>query len=285
MNTQDNLKIVAQAIDDFICDDISSAGLEKAIAKYGYEPTYFMKLFKSKTGLTPSQFVRYKKMRQARDFLLEGYSTLDAAYAAGLSGQGRLHELFVTYEAASPGMVGKRGLGLIITYGTHPTSIGEVLIGTTDKGLCWLGFSMKENRNASYFKMIKHWPNADFQENFEKTKPYAEKLQDVLSGKSEKGALCLDLHGTNFQVQVWQALLRIPLGTTVSYQAIAKAIGNPKASRAVGGAVGANPIAWIIPCHRVIQVSGLVENYASGTDRKCALLGFESIQSNQTRDL
>ncbi len=224
-------------------------------------------------------------MRQARDFLLEGYSTLDAAYAAGLSGQGRLHELFVTYEAASPGMVKNKGQGLTIYYGIHPTSIGDVFIGITDKGLCWLGFSMRGNRNASYQKMEKHWKYADFQEDKNKTKSYAEKVQDMLSGKRSKSSLRLDLHGTNFQIQVWQALLRIPLGTTVNYQAIAKAVGNPKASRAVGSAVGANPISWIIPCHRVIQASGLVENYASGTDRKCALLGFESTRSNQTKGL
>ncbi len=278
MSTQENLKIVAKAIDDFICDDVEHENLETRVRQYGYEPTYFTKLFKEKTGLTPSQFLRYKKMRQARDFLLEGYSTLDAAYAAGLSGQGRLHELFVTYEAASPGTVKKKGQGLTITYGTHPTSIGEVLIGVTDNGLCWLGFSMKENRIASYQKMEKHWRNADFQKNNDLTKPFAKKVQDMLIGKGDKSSLRLDLHGTNFQIQVWQALLKIPLGSTLNYQAIAKAIGNPKASRAVGSAVGANPIAWIIPCHRVIQASGLVENYASGTDRKCALLGFESVK-------
>lgn len=262
--------LIARAIEDIVLE----RGLD--IASYGLQEDYFVRLFKQRTGITPAQLKRYVSLRQAQDFLLKGYTTLEAAYAAGLSGQGRLHEGLVTYEAAAPGELKSRGKGVTIAYGRHATSFGYVDIARTDKGVCWIGFAMKERPQASLEKMLEKWPNATFQENITATKDDAHRLDHLFKNKRDGTPLKLHLFGTNFQIKVWEALLRIPAGGTVSYGAIAENLGNAKASRAVGGAVGANPISWVIPCHRVIQASGIVENYASGTERKCALLALEN---------
>jgi AraC family transcriptional regulator of adaptative response/methylated-DNA-[protein]-cysteine methyltransferase len=286
-NFQEN--IVAQAIDYLAAIKGEYPDLDALAQKFGYEPTHFQKLFQEKVGISPKRMTQYMTFKRARDFLLEGYPTLEAAHQAGLSGNGRLHDLFVSCEAATPGMVQRRGEGIVIEYGYHPSPLGEILIGQTGAGLCWLGFVVDGTRAVPFERMRAHWPKAELKENATGTAPAAEHILAIWSGKGdEKKKLRLYLHGTNFQIQVWQALLKIPTGGVVSYQDVADALGVPKACRAVGSAVGGNPISLLIPCHRVIQKSGIVENYGWGTPRKKILLGLEAehqVLSLQGEDL
>lgn len=266
---------IAQAIDYLVAHYQDQPELEELAARFGYEPTYFLKLFQDHVGLSPKKFIQYLSMRSAKDFLLNGASTLDAAYQAGLSGNGRLHDLFVACEAATPGEVKARGRGMTIRYGFHPSLLGELMVAETDKGICWLGFQVRESREAAISRMKKQWANAEFIEDKKAAKKIADDILTIWSGSPSKGKLRLHLFGTNFQIQVWQAMLKIPSGTTVSYQTICHAIEKPAACRAVGSAVGANPISLLIPCHRVIQSTGIIENYGWGSPRKKALLAAE----------
>jgi len=245
----------------------------------GYDPTHFQKTFTAMVGLSPKKLVQFMNARHARELLLEGYTTLDAAYEAGLSGNGRLFDLLVTVEAATPGEVQRKGRGLLIRYGYHPTPMGDILIAETENGLCWLGFLVDEDRAVPLERLHAYWPQADFVEDEKGTDESARRIIDLWKGGGEK--LNLHLYGTNFQIQVWRALLKIPCGGTVSYKSIAEHIGKPAASRAVGSAVGANPVSLLIPCHRVIQSSGIVENYGWGTPRKKLILGLESALAGQ----
>lgn len=268
--------IVAQAI-DYLASAENMPDLDLLAARFGYEPTHFQKLFRDQAGISPKRLTQFLQYTRAREFLLEGYPTLDAAYKAGLSGNGRLHDLFVTCEAATPGQVQRRGNGLSIVYSFHATPIGEVLIAQTEIGVCWIGFVIECGHEGAMKRMTEHWPLAAFVEDWNATQDAAGHVMRIWQGQGDaKRKLALDLHGTNFQIQVWRALLKIPAGGTMSYGDVAAALGDPNASRAVGTAVGANKLALLIPCHRVIQRSGIVENYAWGTARKKIILGIES---------
>ncbi|MGE4313278.1 MAG: methylated-DNA--[protein]-cysteine S-methyltransferase [Pseudobdellovibrionaceae bacterium] len=269
-------EVIARAIDEIVTGDMMGASLQDFGMRYGYESTYFSKIFQEYTGLTPRDFQRFAKMRKARDFLLKGYTTLDAAYEAGLSGQGRLHDSCLKFDNLTPGEIRKKGLGMTIWHDEIDTVIGRLLIAVNARGLCWIAFLDKTYRDEAYMRMKYALPYASYLRDPQETAETTQKLQSLLSGKNLDDPLEICLAGTIFQMQVWQALLKIPEGATVNYQAIAKAIGRPKASRAVGSAVGANPLTWLIPCHRVIQASGIIDNYGWGTDRKAVLLGWEA---------
>ncbi len=267
---------LTDAIDYLVAHYHEQPDLEAVAARFGYEPTYFQKLFKDYIGISPKRFVQFMSLRTARDFLLQGASTLDAAYAAGLSGNGRLHDLFVQCEAMTPGEFQRRGSGLEVRHGFFPSPLGELMIAVTGRGVCWLGFRVDESREQSLARVKKQFPGAVHLNDQEATAPAMNEIMKIWNGQGDsKKKLKLDLVGTNFQIQVWQAMLKIPMGMTVSYLAIADALGKPTASRAVGGAVGANPISLLIPCHRVIQQSGIIENYGWGSPRKKAILGVE----------
>lgn len=269
--------IVAQAIDYLAAQGNVNSDLDSLASRFGYETTHFQKMFKDHVGISPKRMLQFMNYKRARDFLLEGYPTLDAAYKAGLSGSGRLHDLFVSCEAVTPGMVQKRGKGMTIFYGFHPSPIGEMLVAQTEIGVCWLGFVLNEDRQLLLQMMTRHWPLAVLQEDDLKTRVSAEHILKIWKGQgAQDQKLKLDLRGTNFQIQVWQALLKIPSGAVVSYQDVANALGDPKASRAVGTAVGSNPVSLLIPCHRVIQKNGIVDNYLWGSARKKILLALES---------
>lgn len=268
-------QVVSDAIDYIVAHWQEQPDLDALSARAGYDPTHFQKIFTQMVGLSPKKLSQFLGARHAREFLLNGHSTLDAAYAAGLSGNGRLHDLFVSMEAATPGEVQKKGAGLTIRYAFHPTPIGDILIAETERGLCWLGFVVGEDREIGITRLRAYWPRANFIEDLNGTAASAEKIIAIWRG--DKGAkLNLHLYGTNFQLQVWHALMKIPCGATVSYQAIAEAIDRPKAFRAVGSAVGANPVSLLIPCHRVIQSTGIVDNYGWGTPRKKLILALEA---------
>ncbi|MCB9990994.1 MAG: methylated-DNA--[protein]-cysteine S-methyltransferase [Rhodospirillales bacterium] len=269
-------QIIAESIDYLVAHYTAQPDLHFLAQRAGYEPTHFQKLFKDKVGISPKRLVQYMNMRYARELLASGMPLLDAAHETGLSGTGRLHDLFVSCEAVTPGDVRHKGRGVTIFYGYHPTPLGEVMVGQTPRGVCYLGFLVDGNRNVPFQKMAGHFPEAAFKEDFQETKQAADSIVKIWCGQGDAArTLALDVHGTNLQIQVWKALLQIPLGQTRTYQQIAQQVGRPKAARAVGNAVGANPVSLLIPCHRVIRATGIIDNYGWGSPRKKLILGME----------
>jgi AraC family transcriptional regulator of adaptative response/methylated-DNA-[protein]-cysteine methyltransferase len=203
---------------------------------------------------------------------------LDAAFEVGMSGPGRLHDLFVTHEAMSPGDYKTRGAGLTIRYGFHVTQFGIALVMVTDRGLAGLAFADPGGERAALDDMTGRWPNAAYVEDIAATAPFAGRIFDPARWRSDQ-PLRVVLIGTDFQVRVWEALLKIPMGRACTYSAIASGIGMPKASRAVGAAIGANPISFVVPCHRAVGKSGALTGYHWGITRKRAMLGWEAGQA------
>ncbi|MFP4313554.1 MAG: bifunctional transcriptional activator/DNA repair enzyme AdaA, partial [Alphaproteobacteria bacterium] len=277
MGMAQNMSIIAESIDYLVEHYQDQPDLEFLSRRAGYEPTYFQKLFKEKVGISPKRLQQYMNMRQAKDLLGAGYSVLDTAFETGLSSTSRLHDLFVTCEGMTPGNIQTRGENLTITYGIYPSVLGNIIVAKTHKGICWLGFMMEESAQHCIARMQSHWPKAQFRRDDKAIEKEGRHLLDIWSGQSSgEQKIKLDLYGTNFQLQVWQALLRIPSGKTLTYQNIAKQLNRPKASRAIGNAVGANPVSVLIPCHRVIRASGIIDNYGWGSPRKKMLLALES---------
>ena len=202
---------------------------------------------------------------------------LETSFELGMSGPGRLHDLFVTHEAMSPGDYKTRGDGLTIRYGYHISPFGVALVMVTDRGLAGLSFNDPGDEREAFADMSGRWPNATYVEDMAATQPYAARIFDPSRWRSEQ-PLKVVLIGTDFQVRVWQALLRIPLGKACSYSSIAAEIGAPAASRAVGAAIGANPISFVVPCHRALGKSGALTGYHWGLTRKRAILGWEAGQ-------
>jgi AraC family transcriptional regulator of adaptative response/methylated-DNA-[protein]-cysteine methyltransferase len=235
---------------------------------------HFQRLFTRWVGISPKRFLQYLTVEHAKGVLRESRSLLDATFESGLSSPGRLHDLFVTVEAMTPGEFKKSGEGLTIEYGIHPTPFGECLLGITDRGICALFFVQGNDRKEVVRELRVRWPGAHFVEAARETRPYIEKIFGADSS-ARRAPLPLVLKGTNFQIKVWEALLRIPAGRVLSYEDIARQIGQPKASRAVGNAVAKNPVSYIVPCHRVIQSIGITGNYRWGPARKKAILGWE----------
>lgn len=269
--------VIAQSIDYLVAHYQAQPDLDAIARRAGYEPTHFQKIFKERVGISPKRLVQYMSYRHARDLLVDGHSTESAASAAGLSGTGRLYDLFVSCEAVTPGSAAEKGRGVNVTYGFYPTPLGEMLVAKTEKGVCYLGFIMDEGRDIPITKMKAYLPHAVYREDTDATRLSAEEILTIWAGHGdERRKLTLDLQGTNFQIQVWQALLKIPLGETVTYQDIAQQIGRPKSMRAVGNAVGSNPISLLIPCHRVIRSTGIIDNYGWGSPRKKVILAMES---------
>ncbi|MBU2486004.1 MAG: methylated-DNA--[protein]-cysteine S-methyltransferase, partial [Alphaproteobacteria bacterium] len=199
----------------------------------------------------------------------------DASYELGLSGPGRLHDLFVTHEAMSPGDFKTGGAGLAISYGFHPSPFGTAVIMATERGLCGLAFADPGEEQAALEDMTRRWPGARFSPDQAMTAPYVARIFSPEQWRADQ-PLRIVMIGTDFQVRVWEALLRIPLGTASTYQDVARAIGKPSASRAVGAAVGRNPISFVVPCHRALGKSGALTGYHWGITRKRAMLGWET---------
>lgn len=273
------MTVMADAIDYIVAHWQEQPDLAMLARRAGYDPTHFQKTFTDLVGISPKRLGQYLQARHARSFLLEGYKTLEAAHEAGMSGKGRLFDVMVNVEAATPSEVMQKGAGLEIQYGFHPTILGELLIAQTARGLCWLGFVVEGDRDVPLKRLHEYWPLASFVSDDMATFETARRIISMWQVRGQRqlsdGKLNVHLYGTNFQIQVWQALLKIPSGGAVSYKDIAQYLGKPTASRAVGGAVGANPISLLIPCHRVIQASGIIDNYAWGSPRKRLLLALE----------
>ena len=272
---------IDRAIDYLASNYRWQPSLTEAAAVAGMSPHHFQRTFADWTGVSPKRFLQYVTLGHARRLLAENVSTLETSLEVGLSGTSRLHDLFITCEAVTPGAFKARGNGLSIRYGLHDSPFGRVLIGVTEAGLCWLGFRHDQQDDAALIAEFEgDWPAAETIYDDAGTQPVAEAVFAHAAGAKPKTPLRLLLRGTNFQIRVWQALLQIPLGQVASYNDVAAAIGSPKAARAAGRAVGANPISLIIPCHRVILNSGVVHNYRWGVLRKRILLALEAAQTH-----
>jgi AraC family transcriptional regulator of adaptative response/methylated-DNA-[protein]-cysteine methyltransferase len=249
--------------------------LEEVAAAIGLSEYHFHRLFSRWVGTTPKRFLQFLTAEYAKERLAESASVLDTAYDAGLSGGGRLHDLLVTLEAFSPGEYKKGGSGLVIAYGIHPSPFGACLLAVTERGVCGLEFLAGRTGKQTREDLAARWPGADLQEDPMRTAPYLARL--FPPSDTEHGApITLLVKGTNFQLSVWQALLRIPSGELVGYGDIARHLGKPGAARAVGSAVGSNPISYLIPCHRVIRAVADFGNYRWGAARKKAMIGWEA---------
>jgi len=249
--------------------------LTQLAANAGLSPFHFHRLFSAWAGVTPKDFLQCLTLEHVKRLLLNGHNVFDAALDAGLSGPGRLHDLCVTLEAASPGEMKNGGAGMQIDYGFAETPFGQALIAETKRGICHLSFMNGQGRNGARNLLTSQWPNAKLHRSDARI---AELSATIFAhGREEKSdrPLRAFVRGTPFQLRVWRALLRIPFGTLTTYGRLAQAIGQSQAARAVGSAVGANPIAFIIPCHRVIRETGALGNYHWDPIRKRAIVGWE----------
>lgn len=252
--------------------------LDEIAASVHLSKFHFQRLFRRWAGVTPSQFLRFLTIEYAKERLRESQTVFETSLDAGLSSPSRLHDLFVTLEAMTPGEYKQRGAGIEIRYGFHPTPFGEALLGVTDRGVCALRFVSPGGRDSSLNQFREEWPEAAFVHRDDETGAAIHRVfQDPR--RDERNGVHLFLKGTNFQVQVWRALLAIPPGALVSYQDVASFIAKPNAVRASANAVARNPVSYIIPCHRVITKAGRAHRYRWGTARKKAMLGREAARS------
>ncbi len=254
-------------------------GLEDIARRLGQSPTQLQKTFTRWAGLSPKAFLQAVTLDHAKRLIArDGLPLLEASLEVGLSGPGRLHDLFVTHEAMSPGEWKSKGEGLVIRYGFHASPFGRALVMATERGLAGLAFSDGDDE-ASFRDMADRWPNARYVADQDATAPYAARVFEPNAWNSDQ-PLRVVLIGTDFQVRVWESLLKIPLGRAVTYSDIACDIGQPTASRAVGAAVGRNPISFVVPCHRAVGKSGALTGYHWGLTRKRAMLGWEAARAN-----
>ncbi len=279
MNSQTNFK---QLSEDYLRIEQAIAyleghyqeqpGLEEVAANIGLSEYHFQRLFTRWAGVSPKRFLQFLTKEGAKDLLSRSQNLLDTTHQVGLSSLGRLHDLFVTTEAVTPGEYKTRGEGVTIRYGLHASPFGQCLIAVTERGICHLSF-VQTSEGDAIDTLVAAWKNATMIEDHKSTASFVEPIFDL--GQHRTQPLRVHLRGTNFQLKVWEALLNIPVGTVTTYEGIASGIGKPRALRAVGTAVGHNPIPVLIPCHRVIRKIGEFGNYHYGTARKKALLARE----------
>ncbi|WP_340159538.1 bifunctional helix-turn-helix domain-containing protein/methylated-DNA--[protein]-cysteine S-methyltransferase [uncultured Hoeflea sp.] len=272
----DDYDLVRKTIERISLDFRAQPSLEEIASDIGVAPGRLQKTFSRWAGLTPKAFLQAVTLDHARRLLgHEGLPLLDASYELGLSGPGRLHDLFVTHEAMSPGDFKSGGAGLEIRYGYHPSPFGIALVMATERGLCGLAFADPGEEAAALEDMGRRWPGAVLRADQEATAGYVERVFSPAQWRADQ-PLRIVMIGTDFQVRVWEALLRIPLGSAKTYSDVATEIGKPSASRAVGAAVGRNPISFVVPCHRALGKSGALTGYHWGITRKRAMLGWET---------
>jgi AraC family transcriptional regulator of adaptative response/methylated-DNA-[protein]-cysteine methyltransferase len=249
--------------------------LSEIADQIGLSEYHFQRLFSRWVGISPKRFLQFLTKEYAKQLLEKSINLLDVTYETGLSSPGRLHDLFVTCEAVTPGEYKSKGEGITIKYGIHPSPFGECLLATTERGICGLFFVKNRDRKDPLTELHYFWKKADIVEDPHASGEVVERIFNPSLAKTD-APLHLVLNGTNFQMKVWEALIKIPFGTVVSYEDVAIQVGDPGAVRAVGNAVGKNPISFIIPCHRVIRKTADFGNYGGGTARKKAILGWEA---------
>lgn len=279
---------VAPASDSFHYDLMAAAirfierrqedqpSLEEVAAAIGLSPAHFQRVFSQWVGVSPKRYLQHLTLARAREMLGREASVMETAYACGLSGPSRLHDLFVRWEAMTPGEYARHGKGLDIAYGWFDSPFGEVLAMGTGRGLCGMAFAAEEGRDAALADMRGRWPAARYHED-------EPALAAPVGAAFGGGEVKVQLMGAPFQIKVWEALLAVPLGALTTYSELARRVGRPKAVRAVGTAVGRNPLAWLIPCHRVLRCDGELGGYHWGLPLKRAMLAWESARSEAER--
>lgn len=249
--------------------------LDEIASSVGASPDTVQRSFSRWAGITPKSFMQAITLDRARELLKDSATVLDATYEVGLSGPGRLHDLFVTHEGMPPGVYRARGEGLTITWGLHPSPFGIAIVLVTPHGLAGLAFADEDGQDAAFEDMRRRWPRADYVRDDAATASTARRIFDQTQWTPDR-PLRITLIGTDFEVRTWETLLRIPMGRATTYSDVARHIGKPKAVRAVGTAVGRNPISFVVPCHRVLGKSGDLCGYHWGLTRKKAILGWEA---------
>ncbi|WP_445721645.1 bifunctional helix-turn-helix domain-containing protein/methylated-DNA--[protein]-cysteine S-methyltransferase [Flavobacterium sp.] len=279
MNEQEyiNYTRIAEAIEYILQNHTEQPTLEEIAKKVYLSPFHFQKMFTDWAGVSPKKFLQFISVQHAKQILNNSKTTLfETAYKTGLSGTGRLHDLFVKIEGMTPGEYKNKGENLTINYSFAESLFGRILVASTHKGICYMGFS--DDKQIAFSELEKRFPKASFIQQTDEIQQNALKI--YTQDWSEINKIKLHLKGTDFQLKVWEALLKIPTGNLATYGNIANLIQKPKASRAVGTAIGNNPIAFLIPCHRVIQSTGIFGGYMWGTTRKTAIIGWEASKIN-----
>lgn len=252
--------------------------LDEVAEKVHLSPFHFQRIFTDWAGISPKRFLQFLTVDFLKSKLQESRNIVEAAECAGLSSQSRVYDLFTTLEAVTPQEYKLKGSGIQVEYGFHETPFGTCLLGITQRGICWLSFVKTDSDLRTELENMKeHWHNSVFHLNQELTSVFVQQIfSETPSGKK----LHLLVKGTNFQVKVWEALLRLPMGSVTTYQGIAQQIQNPKAMQAVGSAVGSNHIAYLIPCHRVIRKDGVLGEYRWSASRKKSIIGWEMAKAS-----
>lgn len=251
--------------------------LREVAASVGLSEFHFQRLFQRWAGVSPKRFLQFQTAQEAKHVLQETGDLLEASYQAGLSGPGRLHDLIVNVEAVTPGEYKRRGAGLAISWGVHASPFGDCLLALTARGVCALEFLQPESEDGALVRLRAVWENARLQHAPQVTAPVAARI--FQAGTKQQAPLALLVKGTNFQIKVWEALLRVPAGRITTYAGLAHSLGRPRAARAVGSAIAANHIGYLIPCHRVIRSTGAFGEYRWGAQRKRILLSRELAQA------
>jgi AraC family transcriptional regulator, regulatory protein of adaptative response / methylated-DNA-[protein]-cysteine methyltransferase len=280
MNTQENFhyKQIAEAIEFIRQNFKQQPNLDEVARNVHLSPSHFQRLFTEWAGTSPKKFLQYISIEHAKKLISENsrVTLSDTAYETGFSSTSRLHDLFINIEGMTPAEYKSGGKNLSISYGFSDSSFGNIIIASTEKGICYLAF--EEDRLIALSHLKNKFPNAAFRE--QTTPLQTNTLRIFQNDRSDLSEIKLHLKGTDFQLKVWESLLKIPLGKLSTYREISQQIGIPGASRAVGTAIGSNPVAYLIPCHRVIQSTGKFDGYHWGTTRKTAIIGWEQAKIN-----
>ncbi|MCI2400707.1 bifunctional helix-turn-helix domain-containing protein/methylated-DNA--[protein]-cysteine S-methyltransferase [Aliiroseovarius subalbicans] len=269
-------QVIRRAIEAIDAADGTPLSLEALATQMDMSPAHFQRVFSRWAGVSPKRYQQYLALGHAKALLRDHFTTLDTAHTVGLSGSGRLHDLFLTWEAMSPGDYALQGDGLNIAWGWFDSPFGPALVMGTDKGVCGLAFAAETGAEVAMADLTSRWPKAQFVEDPQRLAAQVDAMF------SQQGQAALHLIGAPFQIKVWEALLTIPTGQVTTYSEIAEAVGNPRAVRAVGNAVGRNPVSWLIPCHRALRKSGALGGYHWGLPVKRALLAWEAARLDGT---
>ena len=283
MNTEspEESERIAEAIRFLHEQQMAQPRLEDLARHLQVSPFHLQRTFQRWAGISPKRFLQVLTVSHAKQLFAAGHPVLETALATGLSGPGRLHDLFVTLEAVTPGEYRRRGAGVQIAYGFHPSPFGTALVAVTARGLCGLAFCDDSGREETLTDLRRHWPEAAWVPDQSASGVAARRVFEPLDPDAGK-PLAVLVRGTNFQVRVWEALLQIPPGRVTTYTNVAAAAGRPRAIRAAASAVGDNPVSWLIPCHRVIRTTGELGGYRWGLHRKCVMLAQERWTSAAT---
>ena len=275
-NTAYHYAVIRRAIDLIDAAGSEPIALDELAREMRMSPAHFQRVFSRWVGVSPKRYQQYLTLDHAKAMLRDHFTTLDTSAELGLSGSGRLHDLFLRWEAMSPGEFARKGAGLDIAYGWFDSPFGQALAMGTERGLCGLAFAEETGPDAAMADLRSRWPEARFSEAPEKIAPWVE------AAFRQQGDAALHLIGAPFQIKVWEALLTIPSGQVTTYSELAQAVGSPQAVRAVGTAVGRNPVSWLIPCHRALRKSGGLGGYHWGLPVKRAMLAYEAARADAT---